>query len=776
MTERLTAAIEAFVFGRRRTILALFVLVTILMGLQVARLRVDAGFEKHLPLTHPYMRTFTEYQDEFGGANRLLIAVRARQGDIFTPKFFKTIKTVTDEVFFLPGVNRSTVRSIFTPNVRFIEIVEGGFAGGNVVPADFAPTPEGLDGVRENILKAGILGRLVANDFTAALVSAQLAEHDPATGGKLDYITVSKLIEEKIRDKYVDGDTDIHVIGFAKIIGDIAAGAVGVVAFFGVALAITYAVVFLFTHSNRLTMKALLCSVIAVVWDLGLLKMLGFGIDPMSILVPFLVFAIGVSHGVQMVNAASAEIRQGADSVTAARAAFRRLLLPGGVALLTDTIGFLTILLIKIRIIQELALTTGIGVMVIILTNLVLLPILLSYLRFDEKYRVRLVRGAKRKEVIWRLFSGVTNRKAAVAILTACAVLFALGCLRMPKIQIGDLDEGVPELRPDSRYNRDAAMIVRKFSIGVDILTTIVETVPDGCIAFDVMDMIDRFQWRLANVPGVQSTISLPQVAKIINAGWNEGSLKWRALPRNSQTMVQAVSPVETSTGLLNHDCSVMPVMVFLEDHRTDTIKRVVDKVEEFAAEHNSGRHRFRLAAGNAGVMAATNQVVEAAQLRILLYVYAAVIVLCLLTFRSWRITFCVVVPLSLVSVLCYALMSLLNIGLKVSTLPVAALGVGIGVDYGIYIFSRMKRELEAGANIHEAYRATLGSAGSAVLVTGLTLATGVSTWIFSALKFQADMGLLLSFMFLANMLGALLVLPSLAVLMLSNRSVSRQA
>ena len=775
MTARLVAGIEALVFGHRKLVLGLFTLVTVFMVVQAARLRVDAGFEKHLPLTHPYMRTFTEYQDEFGGANRLLIAIRAKEGDIFTPEFFRTIKAVTDEVFFLPGVNRSTVRSIFTPNVRFIEIVEGGFAGGNVVPADFSPTTEGLAEVRENILKAGILGRLVANDFTAALVSAQLAEHDPATGGKLDYITVAKRIEESIRDKYVDEKTDIHVIGFTKIIGDIAEGAMGVIAFFGVALLITYFVVYLFTHSQRLTIKALSCSIIAVAWDLGLLRMLGFGIDPMSILVPFLVFAIGVSHGVQMVNAAAAEIQEGADSLTAARTAFRRLMIPGGVALLTDTIGFLTILLIKIRIIQELALTTGIGVMVIILTNLFLLPVLLSYLRFDEKYRARLIRGARKKEAIWRLFSGVTNPKTAMTILCVSGVLFVAGLFQMPKIQIGDLDEGVPELRPDSRYNRDAAMIVRKFSIGVDILTTIVETVPDGCIEYDVMDMIDRFQWRLANVPGVQSTISLPQVAKIINAGWNEGCLKWRALPRNSQTMVQAVSPVETSTGLLNHDCSVMPVMVFLKDHRTDTIKRVVDAVEAFAAENNSERHRFRLATGNAGVMAATNQVVEAAQMRILLYVYGAVILLCLLTFRSWRITFCVVVPLSLVSVLCYALMSLLNIGLKVSTLPVAALGVGVGVDYGIYIFSRMKRELESGIDLHEAYRRTLRSAGSAVLVTGLTLAIGVSTWIFSALKFQADMGLLLSFMFLANMLGALLVLPSLALLILAPRAGARR-
>jgi predicted RND superfamily exporter protein len=206
-----------------------------------------------------------------------------------------------------------------------------------------------------------------------------------------------------------------------------------------------------------------------------------------------------------------------------------------------------------------------------------------------------------------------------------------------------------------------------------------------------------------------------------------------------------------------------MPVMIFTENHKAGTINRVIAAIEEFGAESNSERHNFRLASGNVGVMAATNQVVEATQVPILLYVYAAVVTLCLITFRSVRITLCIIVPLSIVSILCYGLMALLGIGLKTNTLPVAALGVGVGVDYGIYIFSRVASAMKSGSTLQDAYLETLRTTGAAVLVTGLTLAIGVSTWVFSALKFQADMGLLLSFMFLANMLGALLLLPSLA-------------
>jgi len=767
MLKKLLEPVESFVFKYRGLILALCGVITLFLGYQLRWLHIDAGFEKLLPLKHEYIQTFLKHKDEFGGANRLLIAVRAEEGDIFTPEFFDTLDKVTDAVFFLPGVNRSTVQSIFTPNVRFIEIVEGGFSGGNVIPADFSPTPERLAEVRENILKSGTVGRLVANDFTAAMVTAQLVEFDPTTGEHLDYLHVAELLESEIRDIYTGEGIDIHIVGFAKIMGDIADGAAGVILFFGIAFLISALLVYYFTRSVRLTILPLFCSLIAVLWNLGLVTLLGYGVDPMSLLVPFLVFAIGVSHGVQMVNAVRAEILLGYSGVAAVKQGGRRIVIPGGVALISDTIGFLTILFIGIRSIQELAITASLGVLIIIITNLLLLPLLLSYLELGESYRARLQKSDRHREGIWTFLGRITTPRAASITIVVALLLAAYGFYEGRNLEIGDIHEGVPELRPTSQYNRDTAVITDKFSIGLDIITTIVETTADACVEHDVMDMIDAFEWEITNVEGVQSTISLPHVAKIINAGWNEGHLKWRVLPRNPASLSQAVSPVETGTGLLNSNCSVMPVMIFLEDHKAATIERVVAAVKDFARRHDSERHAFKLATGNVGVMSATNEVVKDAQIKMLLYIYAAVILLSLWTFRSWRASLCIILPLSLVSILAYALMSLLGIGLKTSTLPVAALGVGIGVDYGIYIYSRLKSYLDKGMPLHTAYIQTLRVTGSAVVVTGLTLAIGVSTWIFSALQFQADMGILLTFIFLANMLGAILLLPSLAVFIL---------
>ncbi len=762
MIERL----QNLVFGHRRLVLVFFLLVTLFMAYSASHLRIDAGFAKLLPLEHEYMKTYVEYRDAFGGANRVVIAIRAREGDIFTPKFFEVLQQVTDDVFFIPGVDRTRVMSLFTPNVRFTEVVEDGISGGNVIPADFEPTAEGLAKVRENLLKSAYVGRLVANDFSSALVVASLLEVDPTTGERLDYLDVAGQLEE-VRQKYSNHDLgveyDYHIIGFAKVIGDIASGAVRVVLFFLIAFVITTFFVYLYSQSAKLTAIVVGCSLVAVIWQLGGLTLLGFGIDPMSILVPFLIFAIGVSHGVQMVSAFRAEVYDGAHSLEAARKGFRRLIIPGSIALLSDTIGFITIMMIRIRMIQEMAITASLGVAVIILTDLLLVPVLLSYVKLDERYEEKLRSRAKRLDHLWAALGRVTTRRNAAIIVLVAAALFAVGGWKATQIKIGDLHPGVPELRADSQYNIDTEVITNLFSIGVDVITVIIESEPEACTRHDIMTTIDRFEWYLQNVPGVQSVLGIGGVAKIINAGWNEGSLKWRELPRNPSTMAQAVTYIDTSTGLLNSDCSVMPVYVYSQDHKAETIDRIVRAVKEFRKEHGSDELRFRLATGNVGVMAATNETVSAAQFPMLMWIFAAIIVLCLVTFRSLRATLCIVIPLALVSILAYALMTLLEIGLKISTLPVVALGVGIGVDYGIYIYARLRSIMAEGEGLQEAYRDTLKLTGSGVLFTGFTLAVGVATWIFSPLKFQADMGILLTFMFLVNMLGAIVLLPALA-------------
>ncbi|WP_076413637.1 RND family transporter [Shewanella sp. UCD-KL12] len=764
MLDRLVNGLESFLFRRRAFVIFLFVLMTVFLAFQASNLKMDAAFIKNIPLEHSYMQTYLKHQKQFGGANSIMVAVEDSSGDIFNENFFNSLKNVHDQLFFIPGVDRAQVKSLFSPSTRFTEVVEDGFAGGPVIPADFTTTEFGLNVVRNNIEKAGIVGRLIAEDYSAAMVTAQLMDFDPQTGEPLDTLAFAEQLEQELRAQYENDKIKIHIIGFAKMAGDVAEGAKGVMLFFLIAIVVTAIMVYLFSKSVILTLLPLACSLVAVIWQLGLLTVVGFGLDPMSILIPFLVFAIGVSHSVQMINAVRRRVFDGETTKAAAALAFRSLLIPGGIALLSDTVGFLTLLAIDIGIIRELAISASLGVAVIILTNLILLPLIISYTQVAKAKDNKQFNLKMNK--IWQQLSLFATPKYAIWVLSITALLYALGLQQANNMKVGDLQGGAPALHFDSRYNQDTFYITDKFSITTDVMTIIVEAFPEACTYHSVLTQIDEFEWLMSNTPGVEATASLASVAKRVNAGFNEGNPKWQVLPRTTASLVQAVGRVPTTSGLLNSNCSVMPVYLFLKDHKAETIEVVIDKVKALSETMDNDKLKFRLASGPVGVMAATNEAVSAAQLPMMLYVYGAVFILCLISFRSLRATISVILPLYVVSTLAQALMTMLDIGLAVSTLPVIALGVGIGVDYGIYILSTMASRLRQGMAVQQAYYEALVERGSAVIFTGLTLAIGVSTWFFSALKFQMDMGILLTFMFLVNMLGAIIILPAIGAVL----------
>jgi len=343
---------------------------------------------------------------------------------------------------------------------------------------------------------------------------------------------------------------------------------------------------------------------------------------------------------------------------------------------------------------------------------------------------------------------------------------------------VGDLGKGVPELRPDSRYNQDVDMITSHFAIGVDLLQVIAAAEPldeedSPCVDREVMDKMEDFEFQMRQVDGVATARSLSGFVKSVTQNYAETFVKWRMLPEERAQIAQGVGfATRLGNELMNSRCTAMPVSIFTTDHQATTIEHIVEKVKAFKeAGGDSGRLEFKLASGNVGVMAATNEAVHEADKWVNLALFASVSLLCLLTFKSWRVTLCIIIPLAIVTVLCNAVMALLDIGLKVNTLPVVALGVGVGVDYGIYLFERMKHESEdMGLGLKDAFEEALKQRGTASVFTAVTMTVSVATWMFSALKFQADMGLLLAFMFLVNMFGAILLLPALAAYLVGDR------
>lgn len=769
--QKLIEKFSALVFNHRKFWLIAFGVMTLVFLFFASQLRVDAGFNKMVPLKHPYMQVYKEYETVFGGANRVAVAIIQKDGDIYNKEFMDKLKGLTNDIMLLEGVDKPSVRSLFTPNTRFIEVVEEGFAGGNVIPATFQGTPEDLAIVRSNVQKSNEVGRTVASDFSGALISAGLLELIPREGGKtekLNYFEFSAKLDE-LRKKYEGPNHTVHIIGFAKAVGDIASGAKGVIAFFGVAFVITAALMLWFVKDIKLTAISLVVAMMPVLWLLGTLPIIGFGIDPLSILVPFLIFSIGVSHAVQMTKSWERAVSGGINSLDAAKHSFANLFIPGTLALLTNVLGFAVILIIPIDIVRELGITASLGVAWMIITNKMLLPILLSYLKMSPKALAKEHEQEARVDKLWRSAAKFADKKHAVWAIVAGVLVLAFGIWKAQDLKVGDYGQGVPELRADSRYNQDNAMIVSKFAIGVNTLGVVAQTkgVQGACTNYDVMTTIEKFDWYMQNVEGTQSVISLPGVAKTINAGFNEGNLKWRSLPRDPTTMAQSVTPVDTATGLLNPDCSAMQVLVNTTDQQGDTLRRLVSEVKAFAKASNTEQLEFKLATGNMGVTAATNEAVDKARFEMHGAIFGALLLMCMATFRSLRATLCILIPLAIVSILCEALMPMLDIGMKVSTLPVIALGVGVGVDYGIYLYDRIEIYMEEGKDLAESFFLALRERGTAMIFTAVTMTLGVATWAFSALKFQADMGILLAFMFFLNMVGAIFLLPALAAWLL---------
>ncbi|MFN4353760.1 efflux RND transporter permease subunit [Parvibaculum sp.] len=775
--------LENVVFSLRSIILLGLFVFTVLTGFYALQLRMDAGFDKQLPIGHEYIETFTEYREQLFGSNRIIVVLEPNEGDVWTKEFFKVYKDLTDDIFFLPGVSRHTVTSLWTPNTRYIEITEDGISADDVISGKVTAdsmTEQNLQKIQSNVIRGGFVGRLVADDFGSALVVAELQDFDPSTGQRLDYFDLAAKLERQIRAKYENDEYTVRIIGFAKLVGDIADGAGTVVGFFALAFALTALALYLFARSIMLTAATLFASLTSVVWQFGLLTFLGYGLDPLAVLVPFLIFAIGVSHGVQQINVVTAELEAGADGMAAARSAFSRLFVPGSMALITTLVSFGTLYLIPVTMIRELAITASIGVILKVLTNLIMLPLLVSYMKFDDDFRKRIHRSREIRLKIMRSLGFVANPKIAPFVLIGATVLFGIAVHQAMNRHVGALHAGAPELRPDARYNIDSNKIAADYALGLNVLIVVVETPADSCVQYPYMQFLNKFSWYMQNVPDVTLVGSLPFAIKGSAAGWNEGNLKWKDIPRNRPALAQAANTVPGSSSLYNQDCTILPHSFYLRDSRATTINRAVEAVKEWRTNNHMEGVTIRLASGNMGVQAAVNEEITETELPMMMWVYAVIVALVMLTYRDWRAVLACCLPLTFGTFFGYWFMEVLQIGLTVATLPVMVLAVGIGVDYAYYIYNRVPYYMGEGMTVSDAFRQSLQEAGMATFFTALTLAVGVSTWAFSDLKFQADMGLLLAFMFMVNMVMAVSVLPALAVtlekLVPRKRPMARQA
>jgi uncharacterized protein len=773
--------VERLLFNNRPLILLVCLFATLFFAFEATKVRLNASFENMIPTHQPFIVNFYHHYDDLQSqGNAIEIAVQVDHGTIINAHYLEMLKEINDKIYLLPNVDRAFMTSLWTPSTRWVSVVGDGLSSGPVISGAYDGSPAQLGQVAQNIAKTGEVGELVSDDFTSSMVYIPLLQYDGLTGQKLDYGQLAVELNQ-IRAEYASQGVTLRIIGFGMVVGDMINSIGKILAFFVASALIATIMLFWFTRCVRSTLLVVFASIVAVTWQMGILPLLGYNLTPYSVLVPFLIFAIGMSHGAQKMNGVMQDIGRGSHPLIAARHTFRRLFLAGFAALVCDAASFAVLLTIHIEAIRELAILASIGVGILIFTNLIMLPMVLSYTGVSKKAALRSLRNegvpdGRVDHPLWNFLDKFTSRNwAATAIVLAC-VLAVIGVGVGRHVQVGDIDKGAPELRQDSLYNRDNAYIINHYSTGSDTLVVMVDTPPGGCLAYPTLSAMNNLEWQLDQMPEVQSTSSLGTFASQASMLLTENSPKWYELIKNQDFLGDLAQHLSQRQS--NFACSFNPLYVSLVDHKAATLTAVIDKVQNFMNDprHQAPEFKMSLAGGNAGIAAATNIVIKQANRMMLFLVYSTVIIFCFIVFKSWRAVICAVLPLVLTSILAQALMVWLGIGIKVATLPVMALGVGIGVDYALYVLGIVIKQLRAGATLSQAYHRTLLFTGKVVLLTGFTLAAGVVTWTFSPIKFQADMGLLLSFMFLWNMLGAMVLLPSLVYFLLPAKLFNAEA
>lgn len=758
---------ENFLFRARASILLLLIAVTAGAGWIAQSLKFDTQLEKQLPTSQPYIQTVLDYRDKIAGLNSVQIVVETRDGDIWNKAFLKTLYDVTQDVLFLPGISRESVTSLWTPNTFVYQATESAVEGRTLIPSNILPdtlSAADVAQIRADAFKGGYRGRLFALDAKSAMIHASVQPVMP-DGKATDLVAIAAELESKIRGKFENERTAIRIIGFTKFVGDITDEAGDVLTFFALAFVLTAISLWFYSRSLALTLITMLCSLASILWLLAIVHIFGLALNPLGLIVPFLVYLIGVSHGVQQINLFLVATVRGHTSIEAASRAFRRLLVPGFYSLMTVLTAFAAILVVPIPFVQDLAVIALIGIALKLVSNLIMLPLAMSYVHFDDAHVEHQRHLLEARQKFMAAFSRDARPIPALIVLAIGLILGGGAFWQASAARVGHLKPGAQELWESARYNVDSSAIARSYDLDLDSFVIVAVAPVDACVDYKTMALIERFGVAMRSVPGVKSVMSLPEISRFIYSIQQEGNLKWRVLPKTPDLLAFTTALVSETTGLRSADCTLLPIAVYLTDHRDDTLRGVSAAAETFIAANKLDGVNFRLATGNGGVLAAINDTVRKSQFMALGLVFAVVALLVFAAYRDWRAVLCCVVPIMIATALGLSLMSWLEIGMTVSTLPVLILAVGIGVDYGLYLYERIETHLKEGAAMDDAFISAMREEGAAVVYTALTIAIGVGCWAFSGLKFQADMGWLLAFLVLANALGAVTVLPAMAVI-----------
>ena len=530
---------------------------------------------------------------------------------------------------------------------------------------------------------------------------------------------------------------------------------------------------FLLNRTWRNTILPLIAGLVSAVWALGVTKLFGINFEPLVIVVAVLISARAVSHSVQIVNRFDEEvdaIESGRESSeAAAKLALADMFRPGMLGVIADAGCMAVVALSPIPLLQKLTVLSVVWVFTLSVSAVVLTPVLLSWGRHPKGYAHSL-NVAPVLHAFLGLCARIVTSRARYAVIGVAILVFVFSGIYAFKLKIGDANPGSPILWPDSTYNRDSAAINNKFQ-GVDRMFVVVggDEGSRGLLKkVEVMDNMNRFQRFMSSQPEIGATLSVADVVPAINRIMHEGNPRYQELGANQTVngslmfLFESVSEPGDLDRFVDNQYENGAVTLFFRDRQGETIRTAIARIKEFVAKAPLTEGTYQLAGGVIGVMAAVNEIILSGQIEAIALALVVLVILCTLTYRSSVAGMVFMVPVIISNTITFSVMAWMGIGMNINTVPVAALGIGLGVDYSFYIADRIKEELALGKDALTAITIALHSTGSGVLVTALVLIISVMLWSISSLRFQAEMAMLMSIWLGVSTLSALLLMPSI--------------
>lgn len=754
--------LELGVFRHPKAILGLILAATVYFGLQIPTLRMYSDFADLLPQSHPYIQLHNEIKDNFGGANVIIVGVEVEDGDIFSNETLKLIHHVTQRVDELPGVNHNLVTSFTHRTTRKVWLTEMG----NIVsdpyykPQDPALTEEQLATLRKEIVANPIVyGPLVSPDMKMALVKAQLNE------GALDYEETFNQLQA-VREALDTPGVKIHATGQPVLVGW--AYYYKNQIFQILAFTALIMISLLIFHFRTLygVLVPLAGVLVSTIWGLGIISLFGYNLDPLGLVIPFLISARAMSHGIQLVERYYAELPAFDTSGEAARKTFESLFRPGTLGVVSDAIGLLLIAIGSIPLNTKLAHYASLWALCIIITVLVAVPLLLSILPAPKNKTLK--KNALR--IVGQVSAAAVSRMPGKIIATM-AVCLVVGGFMASKVTIGESEPGSPILYQTHDYNVGSRKINDSFP-GSEELYIVAETEEEGGIKRpDVLLALADLERHMMLDPEVGGAKGVPDLVKQVNRLLHNNDPRWQQVPKDDLYVgglmfaYMASSPIPGALKeFIDPSERVANLVFYYKDHQGETIRRAIHTAKQWIAE-NDGKVEgltIRLAGGTIGVTAAMDEAAFDTNKQVLPLVFLFIFLSVMVFYGSLHAGFLMFLAMLFATTLTYAYMGLSGVGININTVPIVAVGVGVGIDYSIYMMDRIREERLKVSSLAEAVKNALSTTGLAISFTALTLIAGIIMWIFmSDLRFQADAALLLSVMVVLNALAALFLIPA---------------